>query len=180
MLSQARRPVKVETRPELSIEEVIEEEKSSLPVDVVRVARRLRIVVEERDLPMTVSGLLIKREEGFAIQVNIHHSENRRRFTIAHEIAHFVLHSELFDGKIEDDALYRSETFSGALETQANNYAAELLMPRKMIKRRYSAHCDVWKPDELPEDVVVEKMAAEFGVSNAAMRIRIDFVIHRN
>src|SRR3546814_4029407 len=47
-------------------------------------------------------------ESGFAIYVNGSHPRVRRRFSIAHEIAHFALHRNLIGDGVTDDAMYRS------------------------------------------------------------------------
>lgn len=52
----------------------------------------------------------------------------RKRFTIAHEIGHYVLHS--------DENNYRNGSYEEcdmAKETAANYYAADLLMPRSLV-----------------------------------------------
>jgi Zn-dependent peptidase ImmA (M78 family) len=98
---------------------------------------------------------------GFDIFVNASHPEVRRRFTIAHEIAHIVLHPHLIGDGITDDALLRSG-LSNAVEAQANRLAADILMPR----------------DKLNEFLVkgitsVKELASRFQVSEQAMAIRI-------
>ena len=58
----------------------------------------------------------------------------RKRFTIAHEIAHFILHSDqLVRGDIEE-TLYRGG-LSDRLETEANKLAADILMPLSLIEK---------------------------------------------
>jgi Zn-dependent peptidase ImmA (M78 family) len=65
---------------------------------------------------------------------------NRLRFSLAHEIGHFILHKEIyynFDIKNQDDyrKLYRDipELQYGYLEIQANKFASYLLIPRKVL-----------------------------------------------
>lgn len=62
---------------------------------------------------------------GVAIYVNKGHHVNRRRFTTAHEIAHFILHQDFIGDGIADDGLYRSK-LSNAMEAQANKLAADI------------------------------------------------------
>src|SRR3546814_2493487 len=71
-------------------------------------------------------------ESGFAIYVNGSHPRVRRRFSIAHEIAHFALHRNLIGDGVTDDAMYRSN-LSSAVEVQANRMAADILMPWHLI-----------------------------------------------
>src|SRR3546814_9683341 len=72
-------------------------------------------------------------ESGFAIYVNGSHPRVRRRFSIAHEIAHFALHRNLIGDGVTDDAMYRSN-LSSAVEVQANRMAADILMPWHLIR----------------------------------------------
>src|SRR3546814_13450473 len=73
-------------------------------------------------------------ESGFAIYVNGSHPRVRRRFSIAHEIAHFALHRNLIGDGVTDDAMYRSN-LSSAVEVQSNRMAAAIMMPRSDKRR---------------------------------------------
>ena len=57
----------------------------------------------------------------------------RRRFTIAHEIAHFLLHRDKIGDQLSDDAMYRS-SLSSDDERAANRLAADILMPMGLIQ----------------------------------------------
>lgn len=61
--------------------------------------------------------------------------EGKRRFVIAHELGHFELHRELLNNQIHtDDAKSLSEWYAkGKHETEANQFAAELLMPSHLF-----------------------------------------------
>jgi Zn-dependent peptidase ImmA (M78 family) len=116
--------------------------------------------------PDATSGMIARDPErggssGFAIYVNAKHSEVRRRFTIAHEVAHFVLHRDLIGDGITEDALYRSG-LSDAVEREANGLAAEILMPRHLV--REAVHGGM---SGLPE------LATRFNVSQQAMEFRL-------
>jgi len=146
---------------------IILRHQSEAPVHVVPIARDMGLeVYRVTNWPDDISGM-IKRdgarggESGYAIFVNARHSETRRRFTIAHEIAHFALHGDLIGDGLEDDALYRSG-LSGTIETQANKYAADILMPWKLINEAVSRGHDS-----------VADLARLFNVSPAAMSIRL-------
>jgi Zn-dependent peptidase ImmA (M78 family) len=108
-------------------------------VDVVAAARDLDINVYTQHLSDSISGILRrdKRLGGpsvFVILVNSGHHPNRQRFTVAHELGHFMLHRSRAEaeGGIQDDEFYRA--LSGPQETQANQFAADLLMPWPLIK----------------------------------------------
>ncbi|MBO6696911.1 MAG: ImmA/IrrE family metallo-endopeptidase [Maricaulis sp.] len=77
----------------------------------------------------------------------------RARFTVAHELGHLALHSNVQLARANPDAIIKPFENS---ETQADRYAAELLMPYQHFN-----------PNE-----TVETIAAKFGVSQEAARIR--------
>lgn len=110
--------------------------KRSAPVNVLGAANALGISVYSKKLPANVSGILrrdasLGGDSGFVILVQ-EHPVNRQRFTIAHEIGHFVLHRQSAESGIQDDEFYRA--LPGPLEREANQFAAELLMPWPLIK----------------------------------------------
>lgn len=136
------------------------------PIEVTPLAKRLGIRVYKAPWPDEISGKIQRDEDrggtsGFAIFVNKDHPSVRRRFTIAHEIAHYVLHERKIGDGIFDDAMYRSG-LPHREEVQANALAADILMPRDRVRemrRRYG------------DDV--ERLAKLFWVSERAMSIRL-------
>jgi Zn-dependent peptidase ImmA (M78 family) len=133
------------------------------PMNVVGLANQLGIRVYDAAWPNNISGKIQKDREkggssGFAIFVNKEHPATRKRFTIAHEIAHYVLHEDQIGDGVFDDALYRSG-LSNKTEQQANGLAADILMPWIQLNK----HID----KSLPE------LAAMFNVSEEAMKHRL-------
>jgi hypothetical protein len=111
------------------------------PVDLREIARELGVKIwESKSLPEDIAGKLTTDPRkagtsGFAIVVRKEDHSSRKRFTIAHELAHFLAHSDLLtDGEIVDRAererkeLYRSN-LSTSIEGRANIIAADILMP---------------------------------------------------
>lgn len=75
--------------------------KLSLPIPIEEIAEnKLHLkILEEMDLKKNydVDGFLTSDLENIFIDFNLYMNfENRMKFTIAHEIGHFVLHGELF------------------------------------------------------------------------------------
>lgn len=149
--------------------EIIERYMNDVPVKLGAMARELGIDVKISSLPMNVSGQISKTENGYEIKINRHESRQRQRFTLAHEIAHFLLHKEAIDGlggTLKDNVLYRS----GAPETieyEANRLAAFIIMPENVLEEAYSRF------GENLSEGAVEHLAEQFGVSKAAMEIRM-------
>src|SRR5260221_10056075 len=96
------------------------------PVSVERIAFSLGVRIEPTDLWEECSGILVRTEDSAVIGVNLMHHPNRQRFTIAHELGHYVLHKA---GTYVDRAFYRNtESGSGTIkeEREANQFAAAL------------------------------------------------------
>ena len=100
-------------------------------------------------------------------------STGRLRFTCAHELAHWLLHKELYRGTGESAAMVTESSITqsknNTLETQANLLGAILLMPRPQLKRCFYR----LRPGRDRQRLVTD-MADVFQVSKQAMRIRLE------
>lgn len=142
--------------------EIIRANQSELPVSVTRIAREFGIrVFKSSGWPHKLSGLIRKNQGKYEIFVNGQHRLARRRFTIAHELAHFILHRDEIGNGITDDALYRSG-LSNTMEKEANQLAADILMPWKLL----DPILDSGESD-------IRKLADMFKVSPSTMSIRL-------
>ncbi len=104
-----------------------------------------------------ISGAYKKAERTIYISSNELYA--RQAFTVAHELGHFFLHADKMD-----EVLLRSnsiESNADPREAEANEFAANLLMPEDFVKRIYA------------ETTSVAKIATLFGVSYTAMDWRI-------
>ncbi len=146
-------------------EGVVHRFQHTAPVDVTALAEALGLHVwEEDDLPESVSGKIFKDSSatsGYSISVRSSDAYVRRRFTVAHEIAHFLLHRDKIGNGLTDDAMYRSG-LSTWEEVEANHLAAEILMPRTLL----ASYIIQWGSE-------VDVLAPIFKVSRAAMQIRL-------
>ncbi len=111
---------------------VIREHQRNYPVDVEALAESFGIPVIKKDWPNDMSGAIGRDDKGYFIIVNKKHPEVRQRFTIAHEIAHYILHGNQIGEGIKDDWAYRSK-MSETDERAANTLAAEILVPVDML-----------------------------------------------
>ncbi|WP_375549805.1 ImmA/IrrE family metallo-endopeptidase [Oceanicaulis alexandrii] len=149
---------------------VIQNALSEIPVKVGKLARDLGLEVKAASLRPGISGELRRSDStksGFIIRVNRHERKYRQRFTIAHEIAHYLLHRHhIGQNGIVDDLLYRS-SLSDAREAQANRLAADLLMPNFQLKKALEDSLTSNKQQ------LVSDFATAFDVSEAAMRIKL-------
>ena len=146
----------------------IELAKRGAPVDVEALVKKLGLVLKEAYLEDNISGMIEAEDDQYTITINETHGEKRKRFTIAHELGHYMLHEDLIGSGLDDNAVYRS-TNEGRYsnykvgpqeEREANRFAAELLMPYRLVS------------NSIKEKQSVADMATRFNVSEAAMTIR--------
>lgn len=137
------------------------------------VVRQLGGYIEENVMPDNmVDGSIRKENDSFVISVSPFQSEERRKFTIAHELGHLFLHMgyiiypELWSRQ-RDATYYRSE--DSLVEYQANEFAAAFLMP----KERYKEIMDRYT---IGTSVETRKIAEYFGVSVSAASNRGKFL----
>lgn len=134
-----------------------------LPVDPFLIAGRLGVKAYSANLDRNISGMLVKKPgEDPEIYVHVSDSPNRRRFTCAHELGHYVKRSATGDVEweyVEHRDLLTAQG-SDPEEIYANQFAASLLMPREKV-------------DALHETLGTAALAYEFGVSAEATHYRL-------
>lgn len=171
------------TRGARYAKELLRSEKAQAPVPVEKIARKHAQVVREA-LPSDVSGMLVPLppldgEPRWAIVVNANDAPVRQRFTIAHELGHLLIHkypTPHADGRYQ--VRFRNErsaTGSVREEIEANQFAAELLMPEKEI-RRLAIRLQLDVLDQSRDKEAVKKLtsaASKFQVSVQALSFRI-------
>ncbi|WP_227287008.1 ImmA/IrrE family metallo-endopeptidase [Boseongicola sp. H5] len=150
--------------------DILTRARRSVPVDVHQLTAALGVRLKTAFLAPNISGMLERVGEKFLITLNTGDSYTRQRFTLAHELGHYMLHRHLVGDGLDDDRAYRStnvgkyhNTMIGPKEeTEANKFAASLLMPSESVNREWA------KPGSTPA-----QMASLFGVSEHAMSIRL-------
>ena len=139
---------------------IIKSNQSNCPVKIIKLANDLGISVYSTSFKNDISGAILKKDDKYVIYFNKKDNKNRQRFTIAHEIAHYILHKEKIGDNLTDNAMYRSK-LSNVFERQANILASEILMPVNFVMQF------------IEENKSVSEMASLFKVSEGAMRIRL-------
>ena len=131
------------------------------PVNVSELANVLGIAVRYEPMQDEESGSLKKEKKtgSWIMTVNSLHHPHRQRFTIAHEIAHRIRHAGSSDC-FEDKTFFRNGD-TNWMETEANAFAAALLMPTNAFNNFIEN-----------ESSKVENIAMHFQVSSHAVRIR--------
>lgn len=147
----------------------------AIPTPVEKIAKALKAQVRFGAFDGELSGMIYIKEGIPIIGVNALHHPNRQRFTIAHELGHLTLHRPMITTNVHVDkdfpALMRdaaSATGTEQIEIQANQFAAELLMPRALIEREL-----IGRQFDIDDDAPIEELAKKFKVSRQALEYRI-------
>lgn len=124
------------------------------PIKPEIIAYGLGIELHFQELPPPISGVLYNHNNHPMILINKRDNPLRQRFTIAHEIGHFLLHNS--KAKIYLD--YPTSK-NPKIEKEANTFAASLLLPEFFLKRYLN----------LPS----QKISSIFQVSQKVIEIRL-------
>lgn len=143
---------------------------SDIPLDLDALCAAREITILRRELNDELSGMALVEGGRKFVVVNSRHHPNRQRFTIAHELAHHEIHEADLRTNIHvDKAVLRRDGLAAEgieiKEIEANAFAAELLMPRKLMGS--FANLD------LSDDRAIRVVAKQFGVSQAAFTYRL-------
>lgn len=153
-----------------------------VPFPFAETAERLGDVeiVYVRDVDDEVSGAIYYQDGRLKIVINANKPRVRQNFTLAHEFGHYVLHRDWLDAHKEDGFVDFAEYVDGGTplfrrdtpvltdetsilrEREANNFAAELLMPEEELRKLWDVNPDI------------ERAAEIFEVSKIAMAIRLE------
>jgi Zn-dependent peptidase ImmA (M78 family) len=118
----------------------------------------LGLAVEQE--PIDCSGMLLPAER--RILVNAAEPETRRRFTLAHELGHWIC--QVLEGHaapIYCRAADLAQDANRTLEREANVFAAEVLMPDTLVREAFA------------DDATAADLANSFRVSEEAMQWRL-------
>lgn len=149
-----------------------------VPVDVL--AKRAGAQVQEHDFKNEISGMLLRTNGQQIIAVEASQHPVRKRFTIAHELGHLLLHQ---GEEVRIDTDFRvnlrsssSSTAEYVEEIEANAFAASLLMPEQFLKR------DMHNVDyfDIEDASHVKRLAGLYKVSAQAMTIRLVNLVNLN
>lgn len=152
--------------------EKIKKFQKKAPVRIIELCREFGVEVYQAvNWPFnSISGKIVQGSEnddcppgssGYLIIVNEKHTIERKRFTIAHELSHFLLHKDKIGDGIQDNGLYRSG-LPEKIEFEANKMAAQLLMPWNLIHKALE-----------DGNLTVKDLAKALLVSESAMAIRL-------
>lgn len=119
------------------------------------------ISIRYEEMDQSQSGSLNYESGGWIIRVNSIHNKKRQRFTLAHELGHYILHKNKTTD-FRDTTFFRNEDKT-SLEYMANDFASALLMPDEKVK-------------ECVKEGIrkISDLADKFEVSSSAMRYKVE------
>jgi Zn-dependent peptidase ImmA (M78 family) len=146
-----------------------------VPIQVEQIAELyFGLTIERRELPQGTSGQLFTTDR--RIVLNATEPLTRQRFTVAHELGHLALHKSLVGTPI------CPATSFPEVETEANRYAASLLLPTNLVLLELATEVNTramiaknedriyeLTPGEL--DVIASRLATKFVASKTAVEI---------
>lgn len=143
------------------------------PVPVEDIGRHLGLQIERHKFDQNeFSGILVREGKQAVIGVNSSHHLHRQRFTIAHEIGHFLLHEgdRVFIDRNYNVSLRSSVASLGTdvEEIEANTLASALLVPERfLLKDPDAANVD------MEDEETIRSLARKYRVSPQAMTFRL-------
>lgn len=160
-----------------AVERILAENNiKTAPIPVVAIAKNLGFSVyamkfKDRDIAgiMADSSVPVAPfKEKRVIVYNREDYPTRQHFTVAHEIAHFVLHCNNTNNFYERYMHGLTEGQKPIVEKMANTFAAKLVMPEKMIREYISTF-----PSAATRAEIICGITRKFFVSSKAAALRL-------
>lgn len=170
-----------------------------MSINIKEIAQQLKLSYVCENMQNGHVGQIDLHSQCITLDSKLWHNRGRLRFTMGHEIGHFVLHRSLFSScgytstyADNDASIYQTNTICDndikRMEIQANKFSSALLMPKEMvcfainktnaIGKLYSDNAIMYWDENEPSSMqecnrLIHHMAELFHVSATAMRIRL-------
>ena len=154
----------------------------SAPIKIEELAKKLNLNVEYKLLETEISGKIVYEpvEDNVSITINKKDISGRKRFSLAHEIGHYIYDID-FDKSIEikdSQTHFRNNTIN-PIEKRANKFAEKLLMPRKLFlaevkniqKEKFPEFGNKLGTERIYE--IVKNLSEKFEVTKPAVIVRL-------
>ena len=142
-------------------------------IDMVKLAQAVDIDIyaKEDDDAFNSEISFDKTSNKYFIIINANHPLVRQRFSIAHELAHYVLHYQDVQKEGQVSREDQHQDVNKNKEDQADNLAAAMLMPEELINGYRKDH-SIERPEKMTE-VVINSLAEYFKVSRTVALLRM-------
>ena len=152
-------------------EAILTIQELGLPVDLLKLSKRLKLTIKSTPWSTNTSqddGYIQYTPEtrsNLKYTSEMTYTNSHRKFTIAHLIAHFILHENCIKLKGSLDKGTQNN-FIDPKDTEANLLAADILMPMKLIYNTLLKHNI--------KSIALNDLANIIGVSEHILRIRLN------
>lgn len=155
----------------------------SAPIPVEKIVQSLGVEIRKSPAEETLSGFILRdgKTGQATIGVNSNQHRNRQRFTIGHELGHYLLHAG-HSIHVDENSMAglkvswrnaESSEGTNVEEIEANLFAAELLMPASFLREDVKAYgtLDFFDEDSLGD--ALSALAKKYQVSKQAITYRL-------
>lgn len=163
-----------------------------VPIEnIVEVELRISILpLHDLEFMFGIDSYLEPNLKRICIDYGVFHQECRCRFSVAHEIGHFVIHKEFFEKasfKTTDEYLEFRKNIDPQqehwFEMQAYNFAGLVLVPEPELKKSFDKSLDLARsariePYEMPKKFLnraLPWLGRRFLVTEGVVRRRIEY-----
>lgn len=135
-----------------------------LKTTIKKLGGKIRVEDTLSSDPERSGSLFVEGIDNFTIVLPYHTGSNRDRFTIAHELGHYVVHYlwAKQSGQLSGDQMIALRRGSERVEWEANWFAGAFLMPENQFRKKFK---------ELGGNT--SRLASQFCVSPSAVEVRI-------
>ncbi len=131
-----------------------------IPIEII--IKSKNIIIKEEEIEGADGRILIKGNIGIITINSLIDFPAKKRFILAHELGHFELHKHVKSGFSDNDETLNHwyNTNYNPIEIEANEFAAEFLMPMELFHKECSG--------KIFNHKVIEYLANRFQVSKTA------------
>ena len=151
----------------------------SIPFDVMRMARQLGFAIRDfHTIPANIIGFMFLRmdkkmsqmvKSDKLIGLNVSSDLAHKRFAVAHEIGHYIMHYDLCLDK-DNPVFFQTKDDENGIEAEACKFAAMLLMDAKKFSEEYNR---INTNENLDEVNIIRVLSQLFQAPQTSVRRRI-------
>ena len=135
-------------------------------VDIVQLVSKVGIDVYGSEMSDDFNAEIIHlhAQDKFEIVVNTNLSLHQQRFSIAHELAHFILHPDTIReyGSLKKAVVQSDPKYFPEIEKEADDFGEDLLMPEALLRKNFS---DIFETQQRITFQRIQEIASQFKVS---------------
>lgn len=145
-----------------------------VPIDIDSIAKFLCFNIHYEILDSGISSLLRKNDNNSILMlINNNLSIKERRFAIAHNIGHSVLHLDITHNEFIDSyAIFNNNFKKYGIEWEANYFAISLLAPAESLKHDLNTA----KKNNIPDLFINSYLSAKYNISSFVIDTKLSMM----